>query len=512
LVQWGVLGADDFDAAKSPRWITLPPGLLSRTQPTLLEVTVTTQANRWGGLSLVSFGPAAALYPRFQTDYFWRQTASEAIVIGLGLFGLLALALWWPQRDPLFGLFAATALFGMVRMADRIWPNPPLAWPAWGAVTAVAFALHLLLIVVFSLEATGQSSAASRRAFAGLGLACAVTAVLAFVLRQPLLWTGTLAVLALPGGYGLYQVMRQTRHTDPHTRQYAQWLSVAGLIVVCAGVRDFVEVRLQPVGGTAFSILPHAEFVYVAFMGWVITLRYADQVQRYRALNTTLEQRVADREAELHLTYEKLQHERQAQAVLNERQRIMRDIHDGVGAHLVGLLNMVSKGATAAPQAIEEQVKSALDELRMAVDAMQPVEGDLTTVLATLRYRLQPRLKAGGIEVLWEVASLPALPDLSPQNVLQIQRLLLEGFTNILKHAQATQVRVITQHNVDTHQIELIVHDNGQSFDPLAAEVKGHGLHNMRTRALAIGAQLHLSSHPGQGTRLVLLIPIKPPQ
>ena len=60
--------------------------------------------------------------------------------------------------------------------------------------------------------------------------------------------------------------------------------------------------------------------------------------------------------------------------------------------------------------------------MRMAVDAWQPAHDDLVTVLATLRYRLQPRLQAAGIEVVWDVPELPALRQLAPHEVLQVQR------------------------------------------------------------------------------------------
>ncbi len=67
----------------------------------------------------------------------------------------------------------------------------------------------------------------------------------------------------------------------------------------------------------------------------------------------------------------------------------MREIHDGVGAHLVLLLNMTEQGSAASPVLLGHIQQQA----RMAVDAMQPVHGDLGTVLATMRYRLRPGWK-----------------------------------------------------------------------------------------------------------------------
>ncbi len=110
--------------------------------------------------------------------------------------------------------------------------------------------------------------------------------------------------------------------------------------------------------------------------------------------------------------FDSLREQQHHQSVAIERQRIMREIHDGVGSQLVGLLNMVTRNAAPTCRRSKEHVQLALDEMRMAVDSLQPAHDDLATVLATLRYRLQSRLEAAGIEVIWEVAELPELREL----------------------------------------------------------------------------------------------------
>jgi len=219
---------------------------------------------------------------------------------------------------------------------------------------------------------------------------------------------------------------------------------------------------------------------------------------------------VAEREQQLHQAFGDLQKQQQEQAVLTERQRIMREIHDGVGSQLVGLLSMVGQRNTD-PAVLEEHVKQALDEMRMAVDSLQPVHGDLVAVLATLRYRLQPRLAAAGVQVRWDVSQLPTLPQLSPQSVLQVQRILLEGFTNVLKHARATEVAVQAQ-LVDTDEgravIQLSLTDNGVGL-PAQREVGGHGVANMQSRAASIGASLRVEPGAEGGTSVVLHWPMQ---
>ena len=291
-------------------------------------------------------------------------------------------------------------------------------------------------------------------------------------------------------------------------------LCLASFIPIGAGLYDFLEIRVSTESVGRSSYLPLATMLFALLMGWLILNRYARQVRAYQGLRNSLDEKVRQREQELQVSYALLQQEHAQHAALLERQRIMRDIHDGVGSQLVGLLSLIGKGRASRAE-LREHANAALDELRMAVDAMQPVDGDLATVLATLRYRLQPRLAASGISVDWQVdEELPTLESLTPHRVLQIQRILLEAFTNVLRHAQATRVRVsarqqpgpVRQPDDESPCLVLEIADNGIGM-PGPAAAGGQGLANMRARAQAIGAQLDVTSVPGQGTcvRIALL-------
>ena len=102
---------------------------------------------------------------------------------------------------------------------------------------------------------------------------------------------------------------------------------------------------------------------------------------------------------------------------------------------------------------------------------------------------------------------MPALDWLDPRNALHILRILQEGFTNIIKHTRATEIRVAT--GVEDGWIVVTLTDNGPGFDVHAASNgPGRGLGNQRSRAEAIGAEVHWTSS-ASGTQLVLRLPIK---
>jgi signal transduction histidine kinase len=517
LVGMGALDNPLYDAAKMPHWILLPRAMLQPGEAWQLQVEIAAQSGRYGGLSSVHVGQADALRPHFERNHLWRQTSSQVIVLALGLLGLLAAGLWWRQREASFALFAITALLGMIRMSDRLITNTFLPWPWWGAVMATAYAWHLLFMIRFSLQTAEVWSRKLGQIFWSGLIATAAAAFVSFGMHWPLLWTVTLLLMAVPAVYALVALLRRWR--QPAHRE-AMLLSLCGLLLIGVGVRDFVAVRLAAGDGLTFSFMPMALFAFVLSMAWIIVERFSRQVQAYRELNTSLEQRVAERDAQLQQSYEQLKTKDQEQATLAERARIMRDIHDGVGAQLVGLVSMLQAGQKA-PEELHEHAQAALDELRMAVDSLQPVEGSLSTVLATLRYRLGPRLQAAGLSIQWDVDELPRLETLTPGAVLQVQKILLEAFTNIIRHAQARVVQVSARHLAadegSPERLSLCVDDDGQSPSQLhepavetasQTHASGHGLNNMRWRAQAIRAQLHMERSPLGGTRIRLEWPL----
>jgi signal transduction histidine kinase len=460
-------------------------------------------------LSAVHYGPATEIDLLHARQRLWEQSTSAAYTASFLLMGGLAAGLWWRQRDALYGCFSVVAFFGSARHLDKIWLDVPVPWLLWGALLAISYGCHLGLTLRFVLLLLGANPRRLVQAIYAVLVATVILATLSFALLKPDLWTAALGLLLVAAVSCLAVVARETarRHSG-----IAWVLIFAGSVLVLASVHDLVLVRMAKFGGASVPLTPHAMFFLVVILAGLVVARFNRSVADHRALNDHLADRVAERERQLQDAFEALRVQRHEQAVASERQRIMREIHDGIGSQLVGLLNMVGQPQMDR-QSIEEHVRGALDEMRMAVDSLQPAHSDLTTVLATLRYRLQPRLQAAGITVVWEVSTLPSISQLSPQAVFQVQRILLEAFTNVLKHARATRVTVHAEwREGEVPAVVLRLSDNGVGLQPAAgAEAsRGHGVSNMQARATSIGASLELCTQPTGGTCLELIWPIRP--
>jgi signal transduction histidine kinase len=232
--------------------------------------------------------------------------------------------------------------------------------------------------------------------------------------------------------------------------------------------------------------------------------RVAQALAETQRLNAELEERVRQKQHELERSFDALQRLSREAAVVEERRRIMADMHDGIGGHLISTLSLV-EGGGATKEQVAEALRECIDDLRLAIDSLEPADDDLLPLLGNLRYRLEPRLKARGIELLWQVCDVPRLACLTPQNVLHVLRIMQEAFTNVLKHANAKVVRVAT--STDARGVLINVTDDGTGFHE-ANVASGRGLASMRERARAVGGQVVLTTSPS-GTTLSLLLPAR---
>lgn len=190
-------------------------------------------------------------------------------------------------------------------------------------------------------------------------------------------------------------------------------------------------------------------------------------------------------------------------AVAEERARVARDIHDGLAQYLfaisanVALLEQGADPAGVVPS-LAEAATAARDEARYAVLALSSAAGRSPFDAALRRY-VDVLTADGALDVELEIE--PAVR-LSPDEQIEVFRIVQEGLANARKHAGASRAQVaVTGHG---RRRVVSVRDDGHGFEPAAATA-GFGLRSMRHRAAAIGGALSLASGPG-GTTVELVL------
>jgi signal transduction histidine kinase len=256
--------------------------------------------------------------------------------------------------------------------------------------------------------------------------------------------------------------------------------------------------------------LPWAMAVLGGTLGWLLLLRFVNTLTAAELLAADLEALVRERTAELSAQFERVRELERREAIAAERERLMRDMHDGVGGHLVSMLAMLEAGAAASerhPAELATAVRDALDDMRLMIDSLEPVDDDLNAVLAMFHDRLAPRLRAAGVALHWDVELLPQVNGLTPARVLHVLRILQEAATNAVRHGRCATLWLTAAHDDEGHAVRLRLRDDGCGFDTQAPR-EGRGLKNMRRRAELAGGVIGVASTPARGVEVSLTLAV----
>jgi signal transduction histidine kinase len=200
-------------------------------------------------------------------------------------------------------------------------------------------------------------------------------------------------------------------------------------------------------------------------------------------------------------------------AILDERNRMARDVHDTLAQAFTGVIMQLEatkrKINTAQPDAAQDHIARArslaqagLSEARRSVRALRPESlesNDLPDALYHLATQMTCDISA---QILVEIAGRPYPLSIEVEtNLLQIAQ---EAVTNALRHAQPQTIRLIL-HFASKH-VDLSIVDDGQGFDPQFQMTVGFGLVGMQERSQRINGEFSLSSTIGQGTEIVVVV------
>jgi signal transduction histidine kinase len=412
------------------------------------------------------------------------------LVVLLGL-----LTLWSARRhDPLFrwlALIGSTTLLASVLDLAHVLDG----------LDALAPAQHVLMCA-FGLMALGVALAVAEKPVPGwlVPAICVLPLLLLglglLLAPRPLLVTGISAMIAI-GGHVVASVVQAANFI--RTRRWDQGLlAVPFFLVAWIGLGDLLVVtglREAP-----FLLTNYVRPLTLLTIVVVLMRRLANSLNSLDLANDVLRHKLSEQERQLSALYER-ERRRAAEAVREEeRQRLTRDLHDGLSGHLVSIIALSERGADAPT--IERSARAALDDLRLVINSLDIGEEDLPLALAGFRERLEPQLRRLGVGLDWSMEKLPGIGGVTPGNALSVLRIMQEAVTNALKHGPASHIRIEGGAGSDGAAVIAVVND-GAADEPARP---GHGLGNMHRRARSIGGYASFERLEG-GALLRLTLP-----
>jgi signal transduction histidine kinase len=458
-------------------------------------------------------GPADAVDAADRPRRFWLalrlMTALSALVIGT-----LLLFAWLVERRERLYLWSALQLLMLaLLLSPYLLSEPLLPSPWWRMLLDAAdIVAKGLAPVIIAAWAPIRTAWVRRLAFGYIALALPIDLLAAATVLpwtdfgQPWPWwalASRLAILALAVAAALKALAQ---------RPGLYRLGTAALAALSLWIWADVTLFALVLRG----LVPVVDLNVVAYAGWALWVavllhgRLVENRRREQQLRAELAGQLAARSEELRLQYAELRSSERARATAAERERLLAEMHDGVGAQLTSAKMLASSGQLSNAELVD-MLEDCLREMRLTVDALSVTDGDLGLLLAALRSRLEPALRAGGMELGWRVDATPHVPSLQGAGGREFARIVQEALSNVIHHAQANRVEIGTRLAADGTSVEVWVADDGRGMPD--APRPGRGLRNMRQRAQRVSALIEWRTPPAptRGTVLSIVLPLTAP-
>lgn len=454
------------------------------------------------GIGRVIIGPNIALQQYYDQQFFWRITAPKGTNFAMLLVGILVFLFWLNRKKEteLLWLSISTVLqfirnyhfYGEVTPFDlQLFIIITECTSYFSVMAGAAFYFYFIKLpyrfaIISSLLILGIL----------LTIIFLITNTSSFIFYIPILMIG----LSL-SFFGIKDIIRY-HNIERGLLGFFVLLTLIGIIY------DIIMVAAYGGNGHAIYIsVFNAPLYTIAF---IISFgkRTLDAFLNIEKSNVVLEQRITETRAELAASEAERQKMVVGQAIADERGRLMQEMHDGIGSNLITAL-AVARNQNQSDNTIKT-LNRAINDLKITVDSLEPIEGDLVALIGNLRHRMAEDLEDAGITCKWEVEDCKTLPWLDATNALHVLRIFQEAIGNVLTHSAATEIRIgckETNHG-GVAGITSYIADNGLGFDS-SVQTQGKGVSNIHSRAKSLHGTLNYDTSIGVGTAITLWLPYK---
>jgi signal transduction histidine kinase len=486
-----------------PWLVTLPPQLL-RKSANELTLRIDTNVDFNLGLGELTIGPDRQIRAHYDQRLFWQNTMPAVINLMLLILAIMAIIIWLQRSSGMevFWFGAAGALWWFSNLLFYIQAPPFRGKLFWDlsvyALFGLMVPLYAFLVTFFELPNR------NRLILRVSALGAALIGLRVLLVSLHMSDTICYVLSAMLGPATLY-VLAQACWRDREPIHIAMLSAFA--VVYATLLHDF-GLAFDAWQGLTIYVQPYGSIVVFTVWGTAQWFKMMTAMSEVEVLNQTLETKVAQATQKLAQSEAVRRKLEVTSAVEQERERLMFEIHDGIGSSLVTAIT-VAQNQNESPGTIQVLKRSLMD-LRLAVDSLDGIEGDVPLLLASLRYRMEPDLALAGLALDWKVEACPPLPWLDAAGALHVLRILQEAVSNVMGHAEAKLITVACQliSRAGRSGILIAIADDGVGMRG-ATEVSGKGLANMRARATALGGAFGVEGNLPKGTRLTLWLPVE---
>lgn len=472
-----------------PLWFSIPSSLLHKGV-NQVDIRLAGYSNDGTGLNPIQAGDAETLEAAYQQRFNWQINGAVFSFFLIAGMACMVFALWLQRRhETVYLMFVLCCAFSAMIALMFVVRDIPFSHGVWYWLGHASVEGYVCSVALFTHRFLGIRRPRAERFIIAYYLAGITAIALAgtdnLVPHFALMHLGIMFL-------SFYVLITLFQHRK-RERAAEVWIVMLALLASASfGYLDLYKLLFSrhENGPLLFFIGPVLLGLAIVI---VLLMRFVHTLDQAEALNLELNARVAEKSRELEETYQQLAELEKERAVSGERERIMRDLHDGLGGYLVSALAYSEKGDSSM-QPLNNTLRAALGDLRLMIDSLESGPEDMASMLGSVRERLEASMASCGAALIWRVEADPCLPEHGASSALHLMRMVQEAFTNIVKHSQASEAYLRAGGNF----IEIA--DNGKGFDAANA-ASGRGIGNMRQRASQIGVQFNISSSR-HGTRL----------
>jgi len=460
-------------------------------------------------LGEVYVGPITQLKPHADLNNYLRIDLSTTITLCLLLTSIIVGVLWvLRQTDTYYLCFSVFSALWAFHDSNHFIRNIPIPLDLWETLMPLSMGLTMLGIALFLHRYAGTFN----KKIENVLIMGVILAALPFF-YQDLdwvlfygyhIWSSLYALIGLYSLYFLYNTYRETGEDR------LILLFISGCTILIFGVNDLL-IHTERIPKQSPYMMHFAVLFTVITIVVTLINRFVQSMNVVEHYNQELQHEIRRKTDDMEHSYQQVQQLMRKYTVAEERQRIMRDIHDGIGGQLVATLVSMDAGSVDQKQ-LKSNLKAALQDLRMVIDSLDYEAEDLATLLGMLRMRLSDQLSNASLKLHWKVDDLPRIDNFGPANVLNTMRIIQEAITNAIKHSGAKNLTISTSEitgNDNQQYARIEVADDGSG---ICGDVRpeGRGLLNMQKRADLIEGKLTVLNETGTTIRLELPIGKQP--